>query len=239
MFTNDPPPIVETISKEDDLLNPDKDLSDGGKTEASASEYEGDLKDMPYEMLFGLKECRVKFTQPIDKGTFIRVCGNGYRLKECHVKYTQPIDKGTFICVCVCVCGNRYGNCPRPGHNMVAKDRRGHECFCKLAWNIKDLDGKCNAFQSKEGRNVKLLKEREIHEKGLLEAASFFKGISTSPLSSEEAAYHVATLGDKKGAFEDLYSMVDKAIMIDKEPKDLEGSKKWLSKQEVGRQVIL
>jgi hypothetical protein len=154
MFASNPPPIVETISDEADLLDldPDKDLLDGGKTEASASEYEGDLKEMPYKMLFGYKECRVKFTQPIDKGTFVLVCGNG------------------------------YGTCPRAGHNVVAEDSRGLKGFYETARTIKYLDQKLNTFQSVEERNVEILKVKEIREKGLLEAASCFKGSSTSPL---------------------------------------------------------
>ncbi len=42
MFTNNPAPIVETVSEEDNILErEDDELLDGGKTEASASEYEG------------------------------------------------------------------------------------------------------------------------------------------------------------------------------------------------------
>jgi hypothetical protein len=94
-----------------------------------------------------------------------------------------------------------------------------------MARTIKYLDGKLNTFQSVEERNIDLLKEKEIREKGLLEAASFFKGSSTSPLASEEAAYRGATLGDKKGAFKDLYNVVDEAITIEEAVKDLEGTK--------------
>jgi hypothetical protein len=32
-------------------------LPDGDKMEVLALEYEGDLKEMPYKMLFGFKEC--------------------------------------------------------------------------------------------------------------------------------------------------------------------------------------
>jgi hypothetical protein len=81
LYTNDDPlPTVETVTETDDLFDPpDDDLSDGDKTEALASEYEGDLKKMPYRMLFGPKECRVKFTQPVDRKAFVRVCGNKFR----------------------------------------------------------------------------------------------------------------------------------------------------------------
>jgi hypothetical protein len=96
MYTNDdPPPIVETVNKGDDLFDPtDDELSDGDKTEVPASEYEGDLKEMPYKMLFGFKECRVKFTQPVDKKAFVRVCGK------------------------------KYGTCPRAGHNLIQEGER-------------------------------------------------------------------------------------------------------------------
>jgi hypothetical protein len=86
---------------------------------------------MPYRMLFGHKECRVKFTQPVDRKAFVRVCGNN------------------------------FGACARAGHNLVQEKERVKEGFYGTAHTVKCLDGKLATFQSAEERNTVLLKEKE------------------------------------------------------------------------------
>jgi hypothetical protein len=152
MYSNDdPPPLaVETVLKGTDFFDPD-DESLGDKTEASASEYKGDLKEMPFKMFFGDKECRVKFTQPVDKKAFI------------------------------CVRGNKYGVCERVGHNVIQESGRAKEVVYETARTVKYLYGKLDTYQSKEERGAELLKEKAACKKGLLEAASFLQGSGTSP----------------------------------------------------------
>ena len=74
-FTNqeEDPPAVETI---DDLFE-SEDEDDPGEDESrvSASEFDGDLAELPDRMLFGEEECGAIFGLPSDKGTFLRVCG--------------------------------------------------------------------------------------------------------------------------------------------------------------------
>jgi hypothetical protein len=98
----------------------------------------------------------------------------------------------------------------------VAEDGRCHEGYCNTALTIKYLDGKLNTFQSTEDRNAKqVVKEKEVHDKGLLEAASFLKGNNTSPSSLEEAAYQFAAVKGRKGSgFKDLYNVVDRADIL-------------------------
>jgi hypothetical protein len=63
-------PLVETIDNEGDQFDLDEDdseLSEGGQTEGSASEYEGDLKERPFMMKFASRECQVKFASPLTR----------------------------------------------------------------------------------------------------------------------------------------------------------------------------
>jgi hypothetical protein len=113
---------------------------------------------MPYKMLFGNKECRVKFTQPVDKKAFVRVYGNN------------------------------YGTCAGAGHNVIKDSRRAKEDFYETVHMVKYFNGKLGTFQSKEDRDAELLQEKVACNKGLLEAASYIQGIGTSPSGSKEAA---------------------------------------------------
>jgi hypothetical protein len=73
----DDPPLVETVYEDDASFGdsvPDDDFSEAG-TEASVSDYEGDIKRAPSRMFFGPKECLGIFTLTSDKGAFDRVCG--------------------------------------------------------------------------------------------------------------------------------------------------------------------
>jgi hypothetical protein len=77
-FSNvDGPPLVETVHDDDASFVdsvPDDDLSEA-ETEASISDYEGDIKSAPLRMYFGPKECLAIFKLPSDRNAFIRVCG--------------------------------------------------------------------------------------------------------------------------------------------------------------------
>jgi hypothetical protein len=71
------PPIAETADEGGGSFRdsePDDDFSESG-TEASVSDYEGNVKGAPLRMFFGPKECLRIFEQPADRGTFVRVCG--------------------------------------------------------------------------------------------------------------------------------------------------------------------
>jgi hypothetical protein len=92
---------------------------------------------------------------------------------------------------------------------------------------VKYLDRKLATFQSEEDRNADLLKDGQRGpRKGLLEAASYIQGIGTCPLGSEEAAYQIAaSTRGHKGAYEDLYNVMDESIMIEEAVEDLEVEK--------------
>jgi viroplasmin and RNaseH domain-containing protein len=79
------PPLVETVNE---ASADDDDGSEGGNTEGSVSEFDGEFDNMPFKMLFGVRECRVPFTLIQDRDKFTRVCGQ------------------------------RYGACTRSGHNL-------------------------------------------------------------------------------------------------------------------------
>jgi hypothetical protein len=81
-FTNqdDEPPIVETV---EDSFESDEDDDPGDEaSQVSASEYGGDLDDIPIRMMFGAEECGAIFSLASDQGAFFRICG--CRLAKCN-----------------------------------------------------------------------------------------------------------------------------------------------------------
>ena len=59
----------------EDASEEESEEEDDADSRISASEFEGDLKDIPKHMLFGKEECGAIFCLASDKGAFVRVCG--------------------------------------------------------------------------------------------------------------------------------------------------------------------
>jgi hypothetical protein len=89
-----------------------------------------DLKERPFMMRFGPRECHAKLAQPKDRKVFLRVCGN------------------------------KYGGCPRVEHNLMQESIHGLKGFYETAQTQKNLDGKLHTFQSIKDRNAGLLEEK-------------------------------------------------------------------------------
>jgi hypothetical protein len=111
------------------------------------------------------------------------------------------------------------------GHNVMKNSRRAKEGLYEMACTVKYLYGKLGTFQSKEDRDAELVQEKEACNKGLLEAASYIQGIGTSPSGSEEAAY--TTSKGEKGAYEDLYKVIEETILVEEAEEDFEMEKLW------------
>jgi hypothetical protein len=148
--------LVETVHEGDDLLD---DGSDGGKTEGTMSDFDGEFEDMPFMMLFGPRECHAKLTLAINKGR------------------------------CTRVCGQRYGSCNHVGHMLMQEEDRGPEGYYQTIKARKLVDGNLDSFQFREDRQAELLKEQELRAHDVATAAVFLKGLGKSPSNSEEAAY--------------------------------------------------
>jgi hypothetical protein len=81
-FSTEPeePLLVEDASEEEQVefeaaFEEEEEEMGDEKSITSASEFEGDLGELPERMLFGELECRAVFTLKSDNGSFHRVCG--------------------------------------------------------------------------------------------------------------------------------------------------------------------
>jgi hypothetical protein len=118
-------PYQDEALEEDDLIivgsDEDEDEVSETGTEASASDFAGNLLEVPDMMFFGEKECRAIFLMPSDQGVFQRVCG----------------------------C--RMGECKRMGHATLSltEEGRAPEGVYETAKSRKFVDGKLGSQISK------------------------------------------------------------------------------------------
>ncbi len=81
-FTDPEEPLfVSTVEDNDESVEDDDD-DDDVESRISASDFEGNLSDIPKRMLFGLEECGAIFVLPSDNGAYVRICG--CKANDCH-----------------------------------------------------------------------------------------------------------------------------------------------------------
>jgi hypothetical protein len=62
-------------AKGDDESDKENKDEDDANLCISASEFKGDLSDIPKHMLFEMEECGAIFCLPSDKGEYVHICG--------------------------------------------------------------------------------------------------------------------------------------------------------------------
>jgi hypothetical protein len=175
-FTNqdDEPPIVETA---EDSFDSEEDEDTGDEeSQVSASEYEGDLSDIPVRMMFGTEECGAIFSLPSDKGAFFRVCG--CRLEGCKRGHQA----------------SRLTNQAKPGSYETVRSRKYVDGKLETWIPVEEYEASVRARKTKQAED---LKEAAII---LTKARTPESNKSSSPSLSEEAAYSYAVKSANLGA---------------------------------------
>jgi hypothetical protein len=144
LFREPEPTFVETVASDSE----GEHFSDTG-TEASISDYEGDVKLAPKTGYFALMTCRFIFQQASDKGEFIRVCG--------------------------CV-GN---SCKRTGHKLLDPTQRAEVGWYDTVQSRKFVDGKLHTFVSKEDHQAKEMLMKAERDLQLKASAKYLNGSPT------------------------------------------------------------
>ncbi len=175
-FTNqdDEPPIVETA--EDSFDSEEEEDTGDEESQVSASEYEGDLSDIPVRMMFGAEECGAIFSLPSDQGAFFRVCG--CRLEGCKRGHQA----------------SRLTNQAKPGSYETVRSRKYVDGKLETWIPVEEYEASVRARKTKQAED---LKEAAII---LTKARTPESNKSSSPSLSEEAAYSYAVKSANLGA---------------------------------------
>ena len=174
-FTDPEEPLYVTTVDDDNESNEAEDEEDDANSRVSASDFEGNLSDIPKRMLFGLEECGAIFVLSSDHGKFVRICG--CKAQECHREGHRTTR----------LTGEGLG---KPGSYETVRSR-------------KFVDGKLETWIPVEEYEADLQAAKAKQKQDLFEAANFLKARSpasskaTSPTGSEDAAY--------ASAFEESY----------------------------------
>jgi hypothetical protein len=98
-------PYVETVTDAIGSQDGDKEHKDD-ESRVSASEFDGDLGDLPDRILFGEEECGAIFCLPFDKEAFLRVCGCSLDTCKCEghnaSHLTDRAKPGGYATNCSC-----------------------------------------------------------------------------------------------------------------------------------------
>ena len=168
-FTNqdNEPPIVET-AEESFGSNEEEDAGDE-ESQVSASDYEGDLSDIPIRMMFGVEECGAIFNLASDKGAFFRVCG--CRLEGCKRGHQT----------------SRLTNRAKPGSYETVRSRKYVDGKLETWIPVEEYEAEARARKVKQANDIK---EAAII---LTKARTPESNKSSSPSRSEEDAYSYAS----------------------------------------------
>ena len=178
-FTDPEDPLLVSTAAEDNdsAYEEGYEDDDDARSHVSASDFEGNLSDIPKRMLFGMEECRAIFVLPSDHGAFVRICG--CKAQDCH----RDGHRTTRLT------GEGLG---KPGSYETVRSR-------------KFLDGKLETWIPIEEFEADLQAAQAQQKQDLAEAANFLQARSPasskafSPTGSEEAAYASAFGGTKLG----------------------------------------
>jgi hypothetical protein len=167
-FTNqdDEPPIVESV--ELSFGSDEEDDPGDEESQVSASDYEGDLSDIPIRMMFGSEECGAIFSLTSDKGAFFRVCG--CRLTKCVRGHKA----------------SRLTNRAKPGSYETIRSRKYVDGKLETWIPVEEYEADARARKSKQAED---LAEAAII---LTRARTPESNKMSSPSGSEEEAYSYA-----------------------------------------------
>lgn len=169
-FTNreDDPPVVETVEAlSDDEYEEDYQGED--ESQVSASDFDGDLNEIPLRMMFGTAECGAIFSLPSDKGAFLRVCG--CNLERCRRNHQT----------------SRLTNRAKPGSYETVKSRKYVDGKLETWIPMEEYETDMRALKVKQGQ--------EFAEAAALLAKVRTPDSAraySSPSGSEEDAYALA-----------------------------------------------
>jgi viroplasmin and RNaseH domain-containing protein len=169
-FTDPEEPLYVTTVEDGLESDEAEDEEDDANSRVSASDFEGDLKDIPKRMLFGVEECGAIFSLPSDHGKLVRICG----------------------------C--KAAECNRDGHRTtrLTGDGLGKPGSYETVRSRKFVDGRLETWIPVEEYEADLQAAQVKQKSDLFEAAQFLKARSpasskaTSPTGSEEDAYATA-----------------------------------------------
>jgi viroplasmin and RNaseH domain-containing protein len=201
-FTDPEEPLyVSTVEDNDESVEDDDD-DDDVESRISASDFEGNLSDIPKRMLFGMEECGAIFVLPSDNGAFVRICG--CKAKDCHREGHRTTR----------LTGDGLG---KPGSYETVRSR-------------KFVDGKLETWIPVEEYEADLYAAKAKQKQDLSEAASFLQARSPegskafSPTGSEEDAYDSA-FGDSNRKPWASKELLPSPITGDEKPVIREGGK--------------
>jgi viroplasmin and RNaseH domain-containing protein len=167
-FTNqdDEPPLVETAG--DSLSSEEEEDTGEEESQVSASEYEGNLSDIPVRMMFGSEECGAIFSLHSDKGAFFRVCG--CRLEGCKRGHQA----------------SRLTNRAKPGSYETIRSRKYVDGKLETWIPVEEYEAEARARKAKQAEDLKEAASL------LTKARTPESNKSSSPSGSEEEAYSYA-----------------------------------------------
>jgi hypothetical protein len=178
-FTDPEEPLhVSTVAEDNDSFDEEGyEDDDDARSHVSASDFDGNLSDIPKRMLFGMEECRAIFALPSDHGAFVRICG--CKAQDCH----RDGHRTTRLT------GEGLG---KPGSYETVRSRKFVDGKLETWIPIEEFEADLQAAKAQQKQDLS-------EAANLLQARSPASSKAFSPTGSEEAGYVSAFGGTKLG----------------------------------------